>query len=151
MRTVWIMLVLLLAACGPEATPVPPGSQPTGGTPAATPSAVNTPSARVVQAEQAIALAQQNFPELRQIKTSPPNTIGASSNIWALDGTDGWNVVFWQGDGDCPAGCINNHYWYVSVTRSGDATLVGEYTRNFNASANAMEVRGQPLWGIPKQ
>ena len=83
-------------------------------------------------------------------ETSPANAIGASSNIWSINQPDGWNLVFWQGDGDCPAGCINNHYWYVSVSSSGDAMLVGEYVRAFDSTANTMQSRGQPLWGIPK-
>jgi len=111
---------------------------------------VPTVSAKVTQPEQAIALAQQKFPELRVIKQTPPNSIGASTNIWVIDQPDGWNLVFWKGDGDCPAGCINNHYWYVSVSRSGEATLAGEYVREFNRGANAMQTRGQPMWGIPK-
>ncbi len=150
MRTFWIVLCLLLAACGPEPTTVP-GAQPSTTTPAPISTIMPTPSANVAQPEQAIALAQQKFPELRQITASPPNTIGASTNIWVQDQPDGWNIVFWQGEGDCPSGCINNHYWYVSVARSGDVALVGEFDRHFDSAANTMHSTGQPLWGIPKQ
>src|SRR2546430_544209 len=150
MRIVWIMLCLFLAACGPEPTGVPPGAQPGINTPSAKPTNVSTPAPKIEQAEQAITLAQQKFPELSAIKSAPANAIGAASNIWTISQPDGWNLVFWQGDGDCPAGCINNHYWYVSVSSGGDTTLVGEYVRAFDSAANTMQTRGQPLWGIPK-
>ena len=149
MRTLWIILCLLVAACGPEATPAP-GAQPSATPPASALTPVTTPNPGLAQPDQAIALAQKQFPQLREIKPTPPNSIGASSNIWALQQPDGWNLVFWQGDGDCPAGCINNHYWYVSVDRSGAATMVGEYDRHFVPGTNSMQSSGDPLWGIPK-
>ncbi len=148
MKIIWIILCLLVAACGPVATNAPPAAQPSVNAPTAAPTPA---SGNVTRADDAIALAQQKFPELRSIKQSPPNSIGASTNIWVIDQPDGWNLVFWKGEGDCPAGCINNHYWYVGVSKSGDAALAGEYVREFNSGANALQTRGQPMWGIPKQ
>lgn len=139
----FIISALVLTACGPAATGIPPTAQP----PAAAPP---TPALVISDSDQAIAVAKEKFPPLKDIKQTPPQTIGASTNITVLDQRDGWNLVFWQGSGDCPAGCINNHYWYVTVSKRGDVTLAGEYVREFNTGANAMQERGQPMWGIPK-
>jgi acyl-homoserine lactone acylase PvdQ len=116
--------------------------------PGSSPRAGNT---KVTEADQAIALAQQKFPALQGMRRLPANgTIGMSSNVFVIDQPNGWNLVFWKGDGDCLAGCMNNHDWYVSVTRSGDVTLVGEWESRFVAETNTMKTSGQPLWGRPR-
>ncbi len=135
--------MLLISAC---AAPTPvirgPGAQPPTPTPA--------PPAAIRNAEEAIAAAQAKFPELKNIKVTPPQTIGASTNITVMDSADGWNLVFWQGSGDCPAGCIDNHYWYVTVDKTGPVTLAGEFVREYNSATNTTQTRGQAMWGIPK-
>ena len=141
------IVLLLLTACAAPATRIPPGAQPPA---AVSPAPTPTPAVVVTNADQATAVAQQKFPELKDIKQTPPGAIGASSNITVLDQPDGWNIVFWQGSGDCPAGCINNHYWYVTVHKTGEVALAGEYAQEFNSAANATQTRGQPMWGIPK-
>ncbi len=147
MRILFLLMMLLLSTCATPAATLPPGSQPPA---AASPTPTPTPAIVITHADQAIAAAQQKFPQLQAIKKKQPGTIGASTDITTLEQPDGWNIVFWQGSGDCPAGCINHHYWYVTVKKSGEVMLAGEYVREFNPVANAAQERGQPMWGIPK-
>jgi len=59
-------------------------------------------------------------------------------------------LVFWEGWGDCEAGCINNRYSYFSAKKDGSITKVGEYVRSYNEDKNAFETTGAPMWGVPK-
>ncbi|MBI1801950.1 MAG: hypothetical protein HYR71_10020 [Chloroflexi bacterium] len=136
-----VCVVILTTACGAPTISPSPAAQPAGTTTSAPP---------LTQADEAIAAAQATFPELRPITKAPPRAIGASTNITVLDDPGGWRLVFWQGSGDCPAGCINHHYWYVVVQPNGAVSLAGEYVREFSAAKNTIEERGQPLWGVPK-
>ena len=127
-------LIALVTAC---ASPVGPVSS----TPAATPFA---------NADSAIAAIQARYPEVAKIQKTGAGIIGASTNITIIERADGWDFVFWQGSGDCPAGCLNNHYDYFSVKKGGSVAQVGEYTRTFNADKNVFETTGAPMWGVPK-
>jgi hypothetical protein len=151
MHTALLLFVLAVfaAGCGPAATAIPPGALVPTRTPST--SAPTSAPSGFSSVDEAIALAQKQFPELRDIKRTPAGTIGASSDIIVQERTDGWNMIFWQGSGDCPAGCINNHYWYVSADKSGKLALVGEFIREFDAGTNAMKARGAPMWGVPRQ
>ena len=42
-----------------------------------------------------------------------------------LMGTD-YKITFWKGWGDCPSGCILNHWWYFKVTSNGDINKIGD-------------------------
>lgn len=112
------------------------------------PSATPTP---VSSADNAIALVKSKFPEMTHIKPSPPFSIGASTNITVVyPRTDATYLVFWEGSGDCPAGCINNRYYYFMV-KDGVVIKVGEYSRVYNEAKNNFETTGAPLWGVPRQ
>jgi hypothetical protein len=112
------------------------------------PSATPTP---VSATESAIALVKSKFPELAHIKSSPPFSIGASTNITVVyPRIDAIYLVFWEGSGDCPAGCINNRYYYFMV-KDNVVTKMGEYSRIYNEAKNNFETTGAPLWGVPKQ
>lgn len=154
---VWLPLALLiLTACATPATAIPP--QPTTApgapnpqvtaTPMPTPTAVPQPT--INSANEAIALAQLQFPKLKDIKQTPRGTIGASTQITVKEQADGWQLIFWQGEGDCMAGCINHHFWYVAVSKSGLASLAGEYMREYDGGSNAFKTNGQPMWGVPQ-
>lgn len=109
-----------------------------------------TPTPGNNSTESAIALVKQKFPEVANIKVSPPGMIGASTNITVVNlRQDAIYLVFWQGWGDCPAGCINNRYHYF-IVKDGIATKAGEYTRVYNESKNDFDVSGSPMWGVPK-
>jgi hypothetical protein len=114
-------------------------------TPRATPTA--TPSG-ISSADAAINAVKAKFPEVAKIQKAA-GVIGASSDIKVIERTDGWDLVFWEGSGDCPAGCINNRYQYFSVKKTGDLSKMGEYARNYNSAKNSFDVAGAPMWGIP--
>ncbi len=44
----------------------------------------------------------------------------------AVPAADGYDVTIEIGWGDCPAGCIDRHHWYYSVSAAGAVTLDGE-------------------------
>lgn len=115
--------------------------------PSVSPTATPTP---LSGAEAAIAAVKARFPEVAHIKPTPPGTIGASTNITViLPRVDAWYLVFWEGWGDCPSGCINNRYHYF-IVKDGQATKVGEYARIYNAATNSFDTTGAPMWGVPK-
>lgn len=90
------------------------------------------------------------FAEVAKIQKKAPGTIGGSTDITSIVRADGWDLIFWEGSGDCPAGCINNHYYYFSAKKDGGVTKVGEYVRLFNSDKNAFDTTGAPMWGVPK-
>lgn len=158
MQTFILALVLLFAliACAPAPTTIPPGSTRPAPTPSG-PSAPNdaptsapaTPA--LAAASDAIALAQKQFPELKDIKPTASGTIGASTNITVQEMPGGWNLIFWKGSGDCPSGCINHHFWYISVDKTGKVAKAGEYVKEFDSAANNFKASGAPMWGVPAQ
>jgi hypothetical protein len=90
------------------------------------------------------------YSDLLHITQTPEGTIGASTNIFVQPTANGWNLIFWEGWGDCPSGCINNRYVYFTVTRAGSISRVGEYLRVYNSAMNVFEVTGQPRFGVPR-
>jgi len=107
-------------------------------------------SAAISNADAAIALVKTQFSEVAKIQKSAAGAIGASQNIFAFERADGWDIAFWQGDGDCPAGCINNRYWYFSVTKDGRVSKAGDYAKIFDPQKNSFDISGAPMWGVPK-
>ena len=71
---------------------------------------------------------------------------GTSSNVTVVSQDDGYELVFWIGWGDCPAGCIQNRYYYYSVTTEGDVVTRGVFGDKLDESGS----EGKPLWGIPR-
>jgi hypothetical protein len=122
-------------------TPTPPAQ--------ASPAATATPMG-IASADAAIAAVQARFPEMAKIKKAAPMSIGATTDIKIFDRGEGWEIAFVEGWGDCPAGCINNRYYYFSVRKDGRITKVGEYTRIYNESANSFTTTGVPMWGVPR-
>lgn len=101
-------------------------------------------------AEDAILAVQSQDARVADISDTPDTLIGKSHDIHILpQEDDGWRLVFWRGWGDCPAGCINSHYWYFSVARDGVIELIGEYERVYEPRLNRHRETGEPLWGIP--
>jgi|GEM_PF-829900 len=117
-------------------------------TPKATPTAASMP---IANADAAIAFVKSKFGEVAKIQRTAAGLIGASSNIWVFERTDGWDLAFWEGWGDCPSGCINNRYHYFTVKKDGRATKVGEYARIYNADKNSFDTAGAPMWGVPAE
>ena len=142
---------------------LPSDPSPSASTPTSTPSSTATPGAtRTVQArtatpaissgaDAAIAAVKAQFPKVANIKPSGAGMIGATTNITVIaPRVNEWWLVFWEGWGDCPAGCINNRYSYFSVDKDGRATQAGEYARIFNSDKNTFDITGAPMWSIPK-
>jgi hypothetical protein len=115
------------------------------------PTMTSTPAfAPIADVDSAIAAVKARFPEVAKIQKVKAGVIGGSTNIIPFERSDGWDLAFWQGSGDCPSGCINNHYYYFSVKKDGRVTKVGEYTRIFNDDDNSFDTTGAPMWGVPK-
>ncbi|MDE3087840.1 MAG: hypothetical protein KGJ80_00450 [Chloroflexota bacterium] len=131
---VGLILLLLITACAAPSEP-----------PVATPSPMP-----IENSDAAIAATKTRYPEVAKIQKTGAGLIGASTNITTLERADGWDLVFWEGWGDCPAGCINNRYYYFSVKKDGTIIQAGEYARNYNANTNSFDTSGVPMWGIPR-
>ncbi|MBI4791045.1 MAG: hypothetical protein HY782_28780 [Chloroflexi bacterium] len=104
----------------------------------------------ISNAQAAIAAVKSRFPEMGKIKPAGAGMIGASTDIKVVERADGWDLAFWEGWGDCPAGCINHRYSYFSVKKDGRLQKAGEYSRIYNATGNSFDTTGAPLWGVPK-
>ncbi|MFH0715069.1 MAG: hypothetical protein V1847_04840 [Candidatus Diapherotrites archaeon] len=98
---------------------------------------------------QAIQAVKAEFPEVVDIQKCTAD-IGCDQNIVVkkiqlevvgqkgcdenhLDLCEGfsqfisWNITFWKGWGDCPAGCISKHYWEFTVSQEGNVSKTSEY------------------------
>lgn len=95
--------------------------------------------------KEAITRARVIYPEVKNIKRTT-DAIGQTMNISARQTDLGWNLMFWQGSGDCPAGCINDHYWYFTVYKNGKVEKIGEYEKIYNSRKNAPDETGSPIW-----
>ena len=126
-------------------------STPTLSSTARTPVPTMTIASSISNADAAIAAVQARFPVVAKIQRVPANVIGASTGITVIDRSDGWDLVFREGSGDCMAGCINNRYYYFSVKKDASIKQAGEYSRIYNADKNNYEANGSPMWDIPKQ
>lgn len=98
--------------------------------------------------EKAIALIKNRYPELKNIEETPEVTIGKSMDIRAKQEDDLWKILFWQGSGDCPAGCLNDHEWYFTVKNNGSVEKAGEFERNFNSRKNGYDEKGIRIPGF---
>lgn len=101
-------------------------------------------------AEDAILAVKSEYPSVVDISDTADDVIGKSNDIYILPHDDDWRLIFWKGWGDCPAGCLNSHYWYFCVTTDGAIELVGEYERVYEPRINSSVETGEPLWGIPR-
>jgi hypothetical protein len=100
--------------------------------------------------QHAVEVAKQTFPELNSISKRTPMEIGYSGDIFVQNAPDGWKVIFYSGWDDCPAGCINGRWYYVSVDTTGVARMSGKFKREYDGSANRYLDSGVALWGMPK-
>lgn len=97
----------------------------------------------ITDEEGAIVIVKQYFPEVKKIQKTQ-SAIGQIMDIKTKETLekDGWRILFWQGSGDCPAGCLNNQQWYFIVTKTGIIRKVGESKRVFNSKKNAIDENG---------
>jgi len=76
------------------------------------------------------------------IFAEPNGYIGDGDNIECFNKNNTWHLAFSHGWGDCPAGCINRYYWYITVNENLTARLIEERERDLS----------EPfifLWNIP--
>lgn len=105
---------------------------------------------KVGSSSEAIQLIQANFAEVSQIKPNLTPKPFDPDRIVVLERGNRWDIVFQTGSGDCPAGCLNNYFWYFSVWQDGRVKKMGQFSRVFVSSLNSMQEKGSPLWGIPR-
>ena len=95
------------------------------------------------------AIARQ-WPALADItRLYSPNAAGDGSLIYAFAEPDGFRIVVKRGSGYCPAGCIDNEYWYFDTTAGCQVIQRGHYARVFNSGDNCYQLTDAPLWGLP--
>jgi len=99
---------------------------------------------QIYSEDQAIKVIQDNYSDVKNVNRC--NGFNCNSNIRTkyLEVNSTWKVEFYQGSGDCPAGCINSHYWYFTINSSGKISKEGEYSRTFNSRINAYDETGKP-------
>ena len=57
------------------------------------------------------------YDALEELRGAGPEYRGkGSADIEAFKDGPTWNVMFWQGSGDCPSGCTHNEYYFFAVT-----------------------------------
>ncbi len=68
------------------------------------------------------------FEEIEGVRYSEPLMwMGGSNDIRAVLLNGGIQYTFWIGWGDCPAGCISNHYWEYVVYPFDAVQFIKEY------------------------
>jgi len=108
----------------PGATPSMPQATPTPA-PSGTPSGTPAPTG-VTSAAQAAALVFASDPRWAQMVPLRADMVGQSSWYEAFEDGDGFAVNITAGQGDCQAGCIDQHVWHYRVDRAGNVELTGE-------------------------
>ena len=76
----------------------------------------------------AAGLGERGDEALDGVRSAEPNGwSGDNNNVypWRLDG-GGLSYLWREGWGDCPAGCINNRFWYFRVN-DGLIDFVGTF------------------------
>jgi hypothetical protein len=158
-KSLVFVLILIFVGCrslqSPDTLENPPANEENRfAAPTQTESnALSTPSPIsgqiITDADEAVSAIKAHFPEVSEIEASDPTTIGISQDIYIHPIDPGWKIIFWQGSGDCPSGCLNDHYWYFSVKKNGEISLSGEFERIFDPFSGDYIITGEPLWGIP--
>ena len=63
----------------------------------------------------------------------PDSLIGDSYNVYPRQTDSGMTYLFYNGWGDCPSGCINRYYWYVSCINN-NCTILGQFLSSSNSN-----------------
>jgi hypothetical protein len=108
-----LAVALVLAACSaaaPGATGTPPGTS------GPQPSPAGTGFGSAEAAVAAIAAVDSSF---LGYAARDPDLIGQSAWYEAKPVGDGFEVTFFRGEGDCPAGCIDRAFVKFFVGRDG--------------------------------
>lgn len=117
-----IVLLIVLAACSSAASSVAP-SPPASGSPGSPLPSVAPQATSITTPEAAASIVLASDPRFAGIGPQDPNAIGQCCSWLVTPAGDGFAVTIEVGWGDCPAGCINRHHWFFTVTRSGSIHL----------------------------
>ena len=121
-----VLLPFLLAGCAPGAGGAPSASvatAPAATVPTTSAPATSPPAAEVVPPietpAEAVAAVVAADPSFRGIRARDPMLIGQSAWVETRPTSTGYEITFFRGSGDCPAGCIERTYVRFSVSRAG--------------------------------
>jgi hypothetical protein len=132
-------------SCNLAATPVGPGSLLSDLASPGTGQCTTTPGTQFLQA---IFAQQPDLSDITQLYS--PMLMGDGSWVYLyVPPEGGFRMILKRGSGDCPAGCINNEYWYFEADGACQPRLVGHYRRTFDDSGNCFAIEGTPLWNTP--
>jgi len=100
-------------------------------------------------ATMAVMRLKQQVPGVRYTPWRPGQRfnpgVGVSGNMRVIATRPGFEIVVWQGWGDCQSGCTHNRYTYFTVSPSGAIEQLGA----FGDRLRGQGIEGTPLWGIP--
>ena len=118
-----VVLGLVIGACSqavPPPSPTPTGSpsQPPSPSPSIAPTATT-----ITSPDAAATLVLASDPRFAGLTPADPNAIGQCCFYTATPAGTGFSVTIEIGWGDCPAGCIDRHHWFYSVTTDGTIHL----------------------------
>ena len=83
------------------------------------------PNTAIKLEQKIIDAIKEKYPEVSSINNtaSPFDGQGISGEV---GGNGSYTIVFYQGWGDCPSGCMSEHWWYFSVNWNGEISLTHE-------------------------
>jgi hypothetical protein len=97
---------------------------------------------------EAVRQLRPDLSDVTELYAPDPERGGDGSFIYAFAKPDGGvALVFKRGDGDCPAGCTINDYWYFETGADCAVEALGEAHRDFE---HCMQPDQLPRWGIPR-
>lgn len=100
-----------------------------------------------------IAQAQDAYPDLASVTTlygASGDSASSSELIYAFEKPNGaFQLAFFQGSGDCPAGCIDSAWTYIEMNENCEPERAGSFSAIYSGESNCREVAGSPLWGMP--
>jgi hypothetical protein len=115
-------IALMVGACAPAAAPTPTPSPFPSGLPASSTSP--EPSiGPITSPEAAAAAVLASDPRFAGLTAQDPNLIGQCCFYVVAPTANGFAVTIEVGWGDCPAGCIDRHHWFYTVTTDGTVHL----------------------------
>jgi hypothetical protein len=111
------LLLGVVVACSSAAAPPPPS--PANPSPSSPPPSSSPTTAGVLSVEDAVAAIGRFDSNFLGYRPRDPELIGQSAWFEANAVADGYEVTFFRGAGDCPAGCIDRSFIKFFVGRDG--------------------------------
>ena len=132
-----VTLAILVAGCSaagapPAGTPGSPGSESPTPSPTGSPGASAGSVGSVQEAIAAVGRFDSNFLGYMQ---RDPDLIGQSAWVEVKPVANGFELVFFRGEGDCPAGCIERSFIKFFVGREGQVEKRCEWQEGEGANS----------------